>query len=95
MGLKEAYQEKLEAQLKEWSAKISELKAKADQASADVKIKMFQEIDDLKVRKEAAQEKLTEIKAAGAEKWESLRAGADQTLTDLKSKWETIKGKFK
>jgi uncharacterized coiled-coil DUF342 family protein len=95
MGLKEAYQEKLEAQLREWSAKISELKAKADQASADAKIKMYQELDDLKARKGAAQEKLNEIKAAGAEKWESLRAGADQTLADLKSRWETIKGKFK
>jgi chromosome segregation ATPase len=95
MGLKEAYQEKLEAQLKEWSAKISELKAKADQASADVKIRMSREIDDLKGRKEAAQQKLNEIKAAGAEKWESLRAGADKTLADLKSKWETLRGKFK
>jgi len=32
MGLKEDYQEKLEAQLKEWSARIGDFKAKADKA---------------------------------------------------------------
>ena len=95
MGLKEAYQEKLEAQLKEWSAKITELKAKADLASADAKIKLYRELDDLKARKAAAQEKLNEIKAAGAEKWESLKAAADKGLEDLKHRWESVKGKFK
>ncbi len=84
MGLKEDYQEKLEAQLKEWSAKISDLKAKADQASADVKIKMSKEIDDLKVRKEAAQQKLTEIKAAGAEKVIALDVGRGQLDSRLR-----------
>jgi len=38
MGLKEAYQEKMEAQLKEWTAKLAEMKAKADLASADAKV---------------------------------------------------------
>jgi hypothetical protein len=95
MGLKEAYQEKIEAQLKEWSAKISELKAKADKATADAKVKMYQEIDDLKAKREAAQQKLDDLKAAGAEKWENLKAASDKALEDLKGKWESIKAKFK
>jgi len=95
MGLKEAYQEKLEAQLKEWSAKLHELKAKADKATADAKIKMYQEIDDLKAKKEVAQQKLDEIKAAGAEKWESLKAASEKTMEDLKSKWASVKAKFR
>jgi predicted nuclease with TOPRIM domain len=94
MGLKEAYQEKIEAQLKEWSAKITELKAKADKTSADAKIKLYQELDDLKARKEAAQQKLNEIKAASAEKWESLKTASDKAVEDLKHKWESIKAKF-
>jgi hypothetical protein len=40
MGLKEAYQEKLEAQLKGWSGKITELQAKAKMAKADAKIEL-------------------------------------------------------
>jgi len=95
MGLKEAYQEKLEAQLKQWSARLEELKGKADKATADAKIKMYREIEDLKARKEAAQQKLKEIKAAGAEKWESLKAASEKTMEDLKHKWESVKGKFR
>ncbi|HEX9883036.1 MAG TPA: hypothetical protein VGA79_03635 [Desulfobaccales bacterium] len=95
MGLKEAYQEKLEAQLKEWSAKLNELKAKADKATADAKIKMYREIDNLKAKKDVAQQKLDEIKAAGAEKWESLKAASEKTMEDLKSKWASVKAKFR
>ena len=35
---RKAYEEKLDAQLKEWSAQIALLKAKADNAKADAKI---------------------------------------------------------
>ena len=35
---RKAYEEKFDAQLKEWSAQIALLKAKADKARADVKI---------------------------------------------------------
>ena len=35
MGMKEAYQQKLEAQLDEWTADINKMKAKADKADAD------------------------------------------------------------
>ena len=43
MSTKEVYIEKLEAQLKEWSAKIDVLEAKAEKAEADTKIK-YQEM---------------------------------------------------
>ena len=94
MGLKEDYQAKLEAQLKEWSGKLNDLKAKADKTTAEAKIKMYQEIDDLKPKIEAAQQKLGEIKTASAENWESLKAASDKTMTELKGRWEGIKKKF-
>ena len=53
MKLKEAYQEKLEAQVKEWTAKLAEMKAKADQAGADAKTQMYKQIDQLQAQKEA------------------------------------------
>ena len=44
MGLKEAYQEKLEAQFKEWSAKVMELQAKTEMAKADAKIELHKHL---------------------------------------------------
>ena len=55
MGLKEAYQEKLEAQLKEWSAKFNELQAKAEIAKADAKIELQKHLQTLQAKQEAAQ----------------------------------------
>jgi hypothetical protein len=94
MGLKAAYQEKLEAQIKEWSAKLTEMKAKADKAGADAKIQMYKQIDQLQAQKETAQQKLSQIKTAGAESWEALKAGSEKTLGDMKKTWEAIKSKF-
>ena len=94
MGLKEAYQEKIEAQIKEWSAKLAEMKARADKAGADAKVHLHQQIDLMKARKEAAEEKLDEIKSAGAESWETLKGGMEKTLDEVKKTWEEVKSKF-
>ncbi|MGP8050721.1 MAG: hypothetical protein ACLPYB_08920 [Desulfobaccales bacterium] len=88
MAQKEAYQEKIEAQLREWTAKINELKAKADGAKADAKIDMYKRIDALRVKQEAAQAKFQALKQVGTEKWEQLRTGLDQAMEDLKTAWE-------
>lgn len=88
MGMKEAYQEKIEAQLREWTAKINELKAKADGAKADAKIEIQKRIGTLRVKQEEAQAKFQALKQVGTEKWEQLRTGLDKAMDDLKTTWE-------
>jgi len=82
MGMKEAYQEKIEAQLREWTAKINELKAKAEGAKADAKIEMHKRIGALRVKQEETQAKFQALKQAGTEKWEQLRTGLDKAMDD-------------
>ena len=94
MGRREVYQEKIEAQLKEWSAKINELKATAEKAAADKKIELHKMIDNLRAKKEQVQNNLNEIKAAGVETWEKLKDKTDKALDDVKTFWEGIKSKF-
>jgi F0F1-type ATP synthase membrane subunit b/b' len=94
MKLKEAYQEKLEAQIKEWTAQLAEMKAKADKAGADAKSQMYQQIDQVRARKEAVQQKLTEIKAASADSWQALKTGSEKALDEMKKTWESMKSKF-
>ena len=94
MGLKEAYQEKLEAQLKEWSAKVKELQAKAGSAKADAKIELQKQLEGLHAKQEVAQEKLKEIKEASAAAWEKAKPGVEKAMTDLNSAWQRIKKQF-
>jgi hypothetical protein len=62
MGTKEAYQEKIAAQLREWTARINELKDKAEGAKADAKIEMNKRLDPLRVKQEEAQAKFQALK---------------------------------
>ena len=94
MGLKEAYQEKLEGQLKEWSAKVNELQAKAEMAKADVKIEMQKHLETLRAKQKIAQQKLKELQAAGADAWEKAKPGLEKAMDGLKTAWESVKQHF-
>lgn len=59
------YQEKMEAQLKEWGAKIEGLKARAEKASVDAQIQYHEQIEVLRTKYAAAEGKFSEFKTAG------------------------------
>ncbi len=100
MGLKEAYQEKVDAQLKVWSAEFKELQAKAEMAKADAKIELAKaeakielqkHLQNLQAKQEVAQQKLKELKEAGADAWEKAKPDLEKAIDNLKSAWESIK----
>lgn len=93
MGLKE-YQEKIEAQLKELTARLNELKEKADKAGGEAKAKIYKEMEELRARKDTAQERLTEILTAGADKFEGLKGKLDKAMEDAKKSWENLKSRY-
>ena len=95
MGLKEDYQEKLEAQLREWSGKIDQLKTAAEKLAADAQVTYHHQIDALRGKQEGAQKKLQELKEGGEEAWESLKAGIDRAWDDLKRGVEGALSRFK
>lgn len=95
MNLKEAYQQKMDAQFKEWQAKIDLLKAKADQAKAEQKIKYYEQIESLRVKQQHVHEKLEEMRSASESAWEELKAGVDLAWQDLKGSVERAMDKFK
>lgn len=95
MGLKEAYQEKMEAQLKEWQARIDTLKAKADKAQADQKVKYYEKVESLRMKQMTANEKLRELRQASEGAWEDLKAGMEMAWDDLKLSVEEARKKFK
>ncbi len=93
MGLKE-YQEKMEAQLKELTAKLEQWKDQAAKASASAQVEMNKKLDELRPKIEAAQQKLKELKAAGGGAAEKLKEGSEQAMAEMKKTWEAMKSKF-
>ncbi|MEW6246399.1 MAG: coiled coil domain-containing protein [Nitrospirota bacterium] len=92
---RKAYQDKLEAQIKEWAAKIEVLKSKAEQAEASAKIEYHKQIEAISTKYEAAHTKLRELKEAGEDAWESLKTGAEKAWADLKEAVEHATAKLK
>jgi len=95
MGSKEAYREKLEAQMREWSAKIDLLKARADQVEAEAKIEYRNRIEDIRQRKEALQEKLKELQNASDAAWKEIKGGTEKAAADLRDALQSALAKFK
>ena len=95
MESKDVYKAKIDAQLKEWSIRIADLKAKAELAEANVKVEYLKQVEDLRTKKEEIQAKLEELKKAGDEAWETLKTGVEQAASELKDSINIAISKFK
>jgi len=92
---RKAYEEKLDAQLKEWNAQIALLKAKAENAKADSKIDYYKTIEALEDKQNKAKAKLQELKTSGDEAWEAVKAGAEKVWAEVKTAYHDAASKFK
>ncbi|MDD5475716.1 MAG: universal stress protein [Syntrophales bacterium] len=95
MNKKEAYEQKLQAQLDEWSAEIEKLKAKADSAAGNAKREYHKTIEELRSMQETASNKLTDLKDAGEDAWEDLKAGITIAWDSLSNALKSAASKFK
>ena len=92
---RKAYEEKFDAQLKEWSAQIALFRAKADKAKAEAKIEYHKTIETLQGKHDSARTKLQELRASGDSAWEDLKTGSENIWTEVKTSFKNAASKFK
>ncbi len=85
MSTKEAYKEKIEAEVDLAQAKLAELKAQARSSTADARIKYDDQIDKLQQRVDATRDKLKELGESGEDSWEQLKDSIEHTWKTLNS----------
>ena len=95
MKTKEEYINSLTAELKEWSAQIDVLTAKAEKATAEAKLKHLEELDALRAKQHAAGEKITQIEEASGEAWVEVKQTADKVWDELRTGIASATSKFK
>ena len=95
MNKRKRYEEKLDAQLEEWSAQMALLKAKADSATAEVKIQYYKSIEALQYEQDTARMKLDELKGASDEAWEEIKTGVEEAWTVVQDSLRSAASKFK
>lgn len=94
MGIKEAYQEKLEAQFKLWNAQIDLWEAKSERAAADAKIQYFETLESLKSKRHVLGDKLRQTREASTEAWEGVKGGLEAAWGEFKAAYERAAAKF-
>lgn len=83
MSTRDAYIQKMQAQMDIWAAKIDALRARAHMADADAKIEMNKQIDKLESKQNHMKDKIAEMRNAGEGAWEDLKSGAERAWHDL------------
>ncbi len=95
MSTKEAYKQKIEAELELAQAKLAEFKAKAKSSAADTRIKYSKQVDELEQKVDATKVKLKELGEASDDAWEQLKVGVESAWDALSTAIRNAAAKFK
>lgn len=94
MKNKTAYEQKAQAKIDELNGQIEVLKAKKDNASADMQIEYEKHIDELDSLKDETIKKLEEIEKSGDKAWEELKDGFEKSSKTMKDAVDSAISKF-
>jgi hypothetical protein len=95
MSTKEAYKQKIEAELELAQAKLAEFKAQAKSSAADTRIKYSKQVDELEQKVDATKVKLKELGEASDDAWEQLKVGVEAAWGALSVAIRNAAAKFK
>jgi creatinine amidohydrolase/Fe(II)-dependent formamide hydrolase-like protein len=84
---KEAYQQKLQAQLEEWRARVAVLEAKVAKADDATKGVLNEHAGEIAKLQETAKQTFEEFKAASVETWTDVRTKWSQVSDAMEKLW--------
>jgi ElaB/YqjD/DUF883 family membrane-anchored ribosome-binding protein len=95
MSIKEAYKQKMNAELELAQAKLVEFKAEVKNSAADVRVKYNEHLDELQKMVDTTKEKLKGLDTAGEDAWENLKEGIEGAWSSLGTALKDTADKFK
>ncbi len=95
MSKKEAYKQKIEAELELAQAKLGKLKAQAKSSSAGARINYTEQIQKVEQKFDATKTKLKELGEASDDAWEDLKDGVESAWGALSTAIRKAAAKFK
>lgn len=72
------------ADLGKLDKQVDELKARAEKATGEEKVKLDAKLKDAGAKRDAAKKKLDELEKAAADKWDAVSKEAESAFDDLK-----------
>lgn len=91
---RQAYIEKVKAQLDQYDAQLAEMKARADQVAASAQVEYHSMMEEALVKRDAMQAQLTKLHRSSESAWEELQNGLEKAGQELQKSFEAALGKF-
>lgn len=85
---RELYRQKYEAQLREWNAKVDELRAHQSKLGAQARLDMQPQIESVRNRYETARTRFQDLGNAAEDTWDDVKRNAEDAWNDFKSSIE-------
>ena len=95
MSERDAYIEKMKAQLDAWNAKIDQYEAQAKKAGADAQLNFEKQLEELRDSRDDAARHLKEMQVASNDAWESLQRGAENAWDEMAKAFKIAAERFK
>jgi glycerol kinase len=95
MSKKDAYKQKIEAELELAQAKLFEFKARGKVYAADMHIKYLEQVEEIEHKFDATKAKLKKLDEAGEEKWEHFKDEVESAWNSLSAAVKDAAEKFK
>jgi uncharacterized coiled-coil DUF342 family protein len=92
---KKSYLQKWANQLRQWDAEIDELKSKAEEAKAESRMTLINQIDELRVKQESAQNKLEQLRETGDKTWNDMLSGLETSWKEFRDAFSKASAHFK
>ena len=94
MSYRDAYKQKLDAEIELAQAKLAELKAHAKNLAADARIKYEGVIDDLEKSLDSTKTKLLELGSSTDGAWEQLKSDVESAWIEFRSSLGKANSRF-
>lgn len=94
-GTARAFEDRLEAQLREWDARFDALMEAAKKATSEARLEIEEQVEALRGRRATAQEKLQHLRQRTGDAWEDLKEGAEKAWDDMRKALDHLSSRFK
>ncbi len=95
MSTRDAYVEKLKAQLDQWNAQIAEWEARGKKAQTDSHLEYEKQLAAYHQQRDQALEQLRKVQGASADAWQELSRGADEAWARMREAFEKARSQFR
>ncbi len=95
MSDRDAYVEKMKANIDEWNAEIDKLQASAKEAQADAKIEYEKQLAVLRKQRDEGQAKMKEAHQASDDAWDDMSKGFQAAWDNISNSFQSAMKRFK